>query len=320
MLVRQDAPDQSTASSPAGLLRGLTRATNQGRNNPFGYLFIAPAVILYLVFNIWPLIRGFLMAFTDYRFLYADTRWDFNGLANFQEMFQDKAFWNALGVTVRYVLMVFPATIIIALLLALLISNVSRAAGFYRWAAYLPTILPIAVTFLMFGEMFNFKFGFVNVVLRGLGVANAPNWIGDVRYVLPTLALADVWRSIGFPTLLFLIGMYNINGELYEAAAIDGASGRQRFWRITLPLLKPSFVLVLILNLGVFGATEPMLLLTSGGPQNASQTLGYYAYQVAFRLGDLRLGYAAAISLFTGLISALIALVVYRLLRDRENS
>lgn len=316
MLERSDETQPAPSTNVVGMWRSLRSTRDTAPTNPFGYLFILPAIGLYLVFNIWPLVRGFAMAFTDYRFLYEETRWDFNGFANYQEMLQDKAFWSALGVTSRYVLMVLPTTVMLALLLALLISNVSRGAGFYRWAAYLPTILPIAVTFLMFGEIFNFKFGFVNSMLRNFGAAKVPDWLGDSRYALMTLATADVWRSVGFPTLLFLIGMYNINPELHEAAAIDGANGWQRFSRITLPLLKPSFVLVVVLSLGVFSVAEPMLLLTSGGPQNSTQTLGYYAYQVAFKLGDLRLGYAAAISLVLGFASALIALVVYRVLHD----
>jgi multiple sugar transport system permease protein len=196
------------------------------------------------------------------------------------------------------------------------ISKVSRGASFYRWMVYLPVILPVAVTYLMFGEMYNTRFGLINNVLRDWGVARPPNWLGDPRYVLPSLAVADVWRSLGFPTLLFLIGIYNINSELFEAASIDGATGWQQFWRITLPLLKPTLALVLVLNLAVIGITEPMLLLTGGGPQDASRTLGLYTYQVALQFGDLRLGYASAMSLVLGLTSALISLVIFRKLRE----
>jgi multiple sugar transport system permease protein len=181
---------------------------------------------------------------------------------------------------------------------------------------YLPTILPIAVTLLMFRQLYNFKFGFFNNVLMSMGVASPPNWLGDVPTALPALVLADLWRSFGFPTLLFLIGIYNISQELYEAASIDGASWWDQVTRITLPLLKPTFALVIALNVGVIGATESMLVLTNGGPQASTQTLGLYVYQVAFQFGDLRLGYAAAISLLVGLFSAIITFVSFRLLRQ----
>ncbi len=300
-----------------------TRAIRSRRTrhpNVAGYFFIAPALALYLVFNIWPLIRGFLMAFTDYRFVYEATRWSFNGLANFGELFHDKDFWGALGVTIRYLLLVFPVVVGVSLFLAVLIGKVARGAGFYRWLVYLPVVLPIAVTFLMFGEVYNYRFGLLNSILRGVGLANPPNWLGSTQWTLPALAAADIWRSTGLPTLLFLIGIYSISQDIYDAAALDGASGWQQFRLITLPLLKPVFALVLLLNLTALPVvTEPMLILTNGGPQNASLTIGLYAYQVAFQRGDLRLGYAAAMNLVVGLASAALALGLFRALRERPE-
>ena len=292
------------------------RKSTGERNNPWGYVFIAPALLLYLVFNVWTIFRGFAMAFTDYRFLYPDSRWDWNGLANYQELIGDADFVESLLLALRYSLLVLPITMVLSILLALTISKVHRGANFYRWMVYLPVILPVAVTYLMFGEMYNEKFGLINNVLRGWGVERPPAWLGNPRYVIPALAVADIWRSIGFPTLLILIGIYNINTELFEAAAIDGATGWQQFWRITLPLLKPTLALVLVLNLAVISVTEPMLLLTNGGPQDASRTVGLYIYQVALQFGDLRLGYASAMSLVIGLSSALLSLVIFRTLRE----
>lgn len=260
------------------------------------------------------------MAFTDYRFIYPDTRWNFNGLSNFREMYRDPDFWHSAGVTLRYTLFVLPAILVIALFLAIVISKVQRGAGFYRWAVYLPVILPVAVTYLMFGEMYGYQFGFINSVLGQLGVDNPPHWLGDTRYVLPALGLSDVWRSVGFPTLLFLVGIYNIGSDIYEASALDGASGWQQVRTITLPLLKPMIGLVIVLNLAVIPAiVEPMLILTNGGPQDASRTLGLNAYQTAFQFGDLRLGFAAAINLVLGLISAMVALAVFLLTREDDG-
>ncbi|MEZ4712230.1 MAG: sugar ABC transporter permease [Caldilineaceae bacterium] len=286
------------------------------RNNPLGYLFIAPAMILYLVFNIWPIVRGFLMAFTDYRFIYPDTRWDFNGVSNFSEMAADDKVWETFGVAIKYTLMVVPLTIGLALLIAVLISKVRRGAGFYRWVVYLPSILPVAVSFLMFREMYGDKFGFLNTNLRNWGVESPPNWLGEVATALPAIAVAHIWIIVGFPTLLFLIGIYNISSEVYEAAALDGANGAQQLRWITLPLLKPTLALIVVLLLGVLGTTDAMLLLTNGGPQDSTRTIGLHLYQIAFQLGDLRLGYAAAISLVLGLASALIAGGVFRWSRE----
>jgi multiple sugar transport system permease protein len=285
--------------------------------NPFGYLFIAPAIILYLVFNIWPLVRGLTMAFTDYRFIYTDTAWDFNGVANYVEMVGDASFWRAFGISVRYTLIVIPLVIVMSLIIAVCISNVLHLSGFYRWMVYLPTILPIAVTLLMWKEFYDPTFGFINVTLRHWGIENPPKWLGDVKLALPCVAVTDIWRSFGFPTLLFVIGIYNINRELYEAAAIDGANGWQQFWSITLPLLRPILMLVLVLNSNILGATEQMMVMTGGGPQNATMSLGLYLYQMAFQFGDLRLGYAAAISLVVGLLGATMTGFWFRVLREK---
>jgi multiple sugar transport system permease protein len=293
-----------------------TQRTERRRNNWLGYLFIAPAMLLYTVFNIWPIIRGLLMAFTDYRFIYPRTRWDFNGLQNFSEMIGDKAVHDSLGIALRYTLMVLPSTIILALLVAVLISRVMAGAPFYRWVVYLPSILPVAVSFLMFKEMYGMRFGFINTTLRGWGVENTPQWLGQVNTALPSIAVAHIWIIFGFPTLLFLIGIYNISQEIYEAAALDGAGALRQLWHITMPLLKPTFALIVVLLLPIIGTTDAMLILTNGGPQNSTRTVGLYLYQVAFQLGDLRLGYAAAISLVLGLVSALVAALVFRWSRD----
>lgn len=299
------------------LLRNL-RSKDKGvkYNNLLGYAFIAPAMILYLVFNIWPIVRGLLMAFTDYRFVYPDTRWDFNGVNNFTKMAGDKNVHEALGVALKYTALVLPVTIILALLVAVLISRVRHGASFYRWVVYLPSILPVAVSFLMFREMYGLKFGLISNTLRGLGMANPPNWLGDATYALPSIALAHLWIIFGFPTLLFLIGIYNIGSEVYEAAGLDGANGWQQLRWITIPLLKPTFALILVLLIGIIGVTDPMLILTAGGPEDSTRTIGLHIYQLAFVKGDLRLGYAAAISLVIGLFSALISAFVFRWSRE----
>ncbi len=282
------------------------------KNNIIGYVFIAPAMALYLTFNVWPIFRGLAMAFTDYRFVYPDTRWEFNGISNFVKMVGDRRAMDAAAISLKYLAFVAPAMILIALILAVLISKVKRGAAFYRWVVYLPAVLPVAVIFLMFGEMYGFQFGFINTVLRGWGIENPPNWLGNRTLALPSIGAAHIWMIFGFPTLLFLIGIYNIGSEMYEAASLDGANGWQQFLYLTAPLLKPTFALIVVLNLPLFGVVEPMLILNNGGPANSTRTLGLYLYQQAFELGDLRLGYAAAISLVIGVISALIAGVIFR--------
>ena len=312
----QDMSPAGQASRPPGSEGKRKRA---GDDNLLGYLFIAPALLLYLTFNIWPLVRGTLMAFTDYRFVYPETRWEWNGVENFVKLASSAKVREALWITVKYTGMVLPAVIVLALFTAVLISRVRRGAGFYRWVIYLPTILPVAVSFLMFRQMYALNFGIINVVLRRLGVENPPHWLGEVETALPAVGVAHTWIIVGLPTLLFLIGIYNIGVEMYEAASLDGANPWQQFWSITLPQLKPSLALVIILIMPrIFGTTAPMLILTEGGPQGSTQTLGYYLYDIAFMRGDLRLGYASAISLVVSIITAAVVAAVFFWSRERE--
>jgi multiple sugar transport system permease protein len=306
---------QSATSTFRAFLKEARSVHRESWGNPLGYLFIAPALILYLIFNFWVLIRGFLMAFTNYRFLVPNSNWAWNGLRNYQLILHDRFFAQSLIISAKYIVMVLPSIIILALLTALLIHQVRRGAGFVRWLVYLPVILPISVSMLLWQQVYNGKYGYINSLLGGFGATNLPDWLGDVHYALPAVAVATTWRSFGFPTLLFLVGLYNISRDLYEAASIDGASGLQQLWHITLPLLRPSFALILVLHIGLLYGTQEVLLLTNGGPADATKTVGFYIYTVAFSEGDLRLGYAAAMSLVVGLVMTIFTALTLRIFR-----
>lgn len=316
----ETSPTKTNGTSTLGqLAREFAAARRQRWGNPWGYAFIAPALILYLIFNVWPILRGFTMAFTDYRYLVPGSEWDWNGLSNFVEMFtNDSQFWPSLLISVEYAAIDFAVGIVVALLVAILISHVSNSyfAGAYRVITYLPVILPISVALLLWNQLYNLQFGYFNLILTNVfGVQNPPNWLGDPAWALPSIVAADVWKGFGANTLLFLVGIYGISRELYEAASIDGAGPLQQVWSITLPLLRPVFLLVVVLYTGILAVTEQPLIMTNGGPQNATLTLGLYLYQQAFQFGDLRLGYAAAMSLFIGLISMILAAIAFKLLR-----
>jgi multiple sugar transport system permease protein len=300
-------------------LRGL-RQGGWG-NATMGYLFILPALALYLVFSAYPLVRGVAIAFSDYRYLIPDHH-PFNGLANFAEMMGDAVFWESFGRSFYYAAVYTPLNIGLGLLIAVLIAKVINPweSSTYRVIAYLPVVLPIAVALLLWKQLLHPQFGYLNYFLREIiGIANPPAWLADSAWVIPTMAVAAAWKNVGQNILLFLVGLYNINSELYEAAALDGANGWNQFLHITLPLLRPVFTLVLVLAAGVLGTAEESLILfgrTQAGPENAGMLVGRYAYDIAFYLGDMRWGYAAAINLTMGVISMIMAAAVFKLLRS----
>ena len=162
--------EQGAGAVAREFVREMTGLRSQRWGNLWGYVFIAPAVIMYLVFQAWPILRGLFMAFSDYRWLIpASKGWaGFNGLANWMEMFQDATFWTSFGIAARFSLMVLPLTLVLSLFTATMISQVrnSTASGFYRVIAYMPVILPISVAMLVWAKLFDYRFGYLNVLLR----------------------------------------------------------------------------------------------------------------------------------------------------------
>ena len=305
--------------------RELRGVGGQGWGNLWGYVFIAPAVIMYLVFQAWPILRGLFMAFSDYRWIVRSTHGlaGFNGLANWIEMVQDATFWNSFVIAAEFSLMVIPLTLVLSLFTAVMISRVTNgvAAGVYRVIAYMPVILPISIAMLVWVKLFDYRFGYLNVLLSAAGAIDPPNWLGSPATALYAMVIPTVWSRFGSWTLLFLIGIYSINRELYEAARVDGANAWRQFLHITVPLLKPVFVLVLVLGSGVVSATEESMILfggTTGGPAEAALTTGVYIYRTAFIHGDMRMGYAATMSLFLGLVNMLITVLIFRTLRTER--
>jgi ABC-type sugar transport system permease subunit len=320
------APAQTPQRSAWAEFRHQMRALRSQRwGNLWGYVFVAPALILYLIFQAWPIIRGLYMAFSDYRWIIPETHgWSsFNGLANFQEMVADETFWRSLEIAFRFTFFYIPATLVLALFVAVMISKVRnpKLAGFYRVVSYLPVILPVSVAMVVWRSIYHNDFGYLNYFLESVvGIEKPPNWLGSAQWALTAVLIATVWMSFGHQALLFLIGIYNINIEQYEAASIDGANGWKQFRYITLPGLKPIFVIVPVLSAGVLGTTVEMMVLfdTGGGPAESALTTGLYIYRTAFSVGDMRMGYAAAMSLVLGLVSMVLSGIVFKLLRTER--
>src|SRR3954468_6823961 len=226
-----------------------------------GYVFVGPAVILFMLFQGYPIVRGLIIAFSDYRFLIPDHQ-PFNGVSNYTEIWRDATFWSSLNRSLQYTGLYVVGLVLLGLIGAVLIASIrsQKEASVYRVIAYMPVVLPIAVALLLWRQLLNNQFGYVNHLLRDILGLPAPNWLGDAAWIIPTLVIAAVWKQVGQTIMLFLIGLYGINRELYEAAAIDGAGAWRRFLSVTLPLLRPSFVLVLVLSAGVLGSAEESLI------------------------------------------------------------
>ena len=302
--------------------REIKGLRGQGWGNPIGYLFVGPGVLLYFVFAAYPILRGLVMAFQDYRFLIPETRSpfnSFNGLDNWIEMLHDKTFLHSFKVAATFTLGTFPTNIILSLACAVLIASIPRDvfAMISRVIVYLPVILPMSVAMLIWGMMLDQNIGYLAALVTDIIpiVEVSPRWLG-FGWALPSMMLAWVWKGFGYNTILFLVGIYGINRELYEAAAIDGANAWNRFWHVTLPGLKPTFTLIFVLSAGIVSATVPMMILTGGGPAEETLTTGLYLYHQAFstQYSDMRMGYAATMNLVLGLIHTVLAGIVFKVM------
>jgi ABC-type sugar transport system permease subunit len=306
--------------------RLLQNVRKERWGDPMGYLFIAPGILLFVIFQVWPLINGFTMAFTDFAFVHQlkkPTR--FVGLANFVEFLTtDRFFWPAFGRSLKFTAFYLPIMLGLGLFMATVIARIrnNRVGGFYRMSMYLPVILPIAIAVLLWRTLLSNDFGYVNALLRSIGLEQyALSWLNNKDTVIPVVALIRIWRDAGSAAMLFLVGMYGINEELYESAALDGANGFQKWRYVTMPLLKPTLVLVLVLNVAILSAAHEFMILyevPNLGPEGEALTLGYYIWLVSFWWMPMRFGFGAAMSLFTGIISAVMTFIVFKSLKTER--
>lgn len=278
-------------------------------DNLAGYFFIAPWLFGFIFVTILPMLWSFYLSFTKYDIL-SEPKWI--GLANYETMFKyDYLFPQSLKVTFQYAFTSVPLRLIFALILALLLSQNRRAVGLYRTLFYVPSVFggSIAVA-VMWRQLFGVN-GALNSVLISLGVIEKGiGWLTGPKTALWSLVTLAVWQ-FGSPMLIFLAGLKQIPFSLYEAAMIDGATGWQKFWRITLPMLSPIiFFNFLVQMISGFMMFTQALIITNGGPFN--QTLLYVLYIYRKGFTDYSMGYASALAWIMLLIVGILTAIIFK--------
>ncbi|WP_434743387.1 carbohydrate ABC transporter permease [Micromonospora sp. SH-82] len=280
------------------------------------YLYIAPFFIVFGAFGLYPMLRTAWMSLHDWDMVGDQT---FIGLDNYTRLISDDYFWNALVNTFG----IFALSTIPQLLLALFLANLLnrtllRAKTFFRMAIFIPNVVSVAAVAIVFGMLFQRDFGMFNWLLSFVGVSPV-DW--DAGRLSSWTAIASMvnWRWTGYNTLILLAGMQAIPKDLYEAAALDGASQWRQFWQITLPMLKPTFIFVVILSTigGMQLFTEPLLFANGvilGGDQREFQTLAMYMYEMGITNLNTA-GYGAAVAWAMFLIIVLMSLLNFVLVR-----
>lgn len=279
------------------------------------WLFLIPSLVLLGVFLWWPVLNTSVLAFTDTHTLRGG---GFTGIANFRRIASDAFFWNAFRNTGVFVLIVLPALTVLPLLLAMLASEKLRGMTFFRVVFFSPVVASMVVAALIWGWMLRSD-GMLNFILERIGIINEPvRWLSDPSLVMVSVAIVTIWKGLGYYMVIYIAGLQNIPEDLYEAAALDGAGPIRRFWSVTVPLIRPTMLLVgTLAALNAIKVFTEAFVLTGGGPNRASETLVLYIYQRGF--SGLELGYASAMSLVLFLLVLGLTLISQIVTRRRAQ-
>jgi ABC-type sugar transport system permease subunit len=276
------------------------------------YLFLAPFLVFFAAFLLVPVIFLFWLTFHSEGILAPPI---FVGLDNWRRTFTDPLVLKTIVNTLLYCLMAIPAVFILAMILALALKSIERGRTLIRTLIYLPTLQPSLIVALIWTFVLHPDFGILNILSRA-AIGRPINFLGDPTNALGTIAMVEVWRGLGFWSVLFLSGLMALPIELYYAAELDGAGPIRRFFSLTLPLLKPIFyfsvIFATIVNLQIF---DSVFALTDGGPAHATATVTWYVYRSLFDFADI--GFGSTLSFVLVIVVLLLTAAQTYLLREK---
>lgn len=302
-----ESPNFSQVLKPA-----LRKSKLQRMQRVYGYAFLTPTVIFFLIFTVVPLILAFYLAFTNFN-LVDDFSWA--GWKNFQLAFKDKYFMNSLLNVFIYVVMSVPLGIVCSLLVANLVNSKTKGSKVFRVLYYLPAVTSGVATAFVWKWMYNYSYGLFNTVLQAIHLPRV-EWLDSHSYLpMFSLALISIWSGIGGNMLIFLAAFKGISPELYEAAEIDGANGFQKLMRITIPMIAPTLYFILTMSLiGAFQLFDTVYMITGGGPLHFTQTPVLRIYMLAFPKFQGGRGSAMSVILFA--IIMIVTFITQKLVKE----
>ncbi len=270
------------------------------------YLCVLPWVLGLLLFMVYPMTRSLYLSFTSYDFFAAPR---IIGLRNYAGLLGDNLFWHSLQITITYTYLSVSGSTIVSLGAALLLGQSDvRGINWWRTIYYIPSVISSVAVAVLWTYIFNPDFGLINTFLAWLGI-QGPGWLTSPKWALSAIILMSWWQ-IGQPMVIYLAGIKGIPRSLYEAAGIDGAGGWDRFWAVTIPMLSPTiFFNVVVSVIASFQVFTAALVMTEGGPANATLTYVLYLYRNAFRLFRMGQASAQAWILFVIIISCTLLVV-----------
>ncbi|MCI7492068.1 MAG: sugar ABC transporter permease [Lachnobacterium sp.] len=280
-----------------------------GKQKIAGWAYLFPATILICIMSFYPIIQAIFTSFKTGPS--ANMSWCDPAGYNYTRMFQDAIFKTSVKNTFLYLIIEVPVMLVLAMLLAQLLNNKDlKFKGLFRTCVFLPCATSLVSYSLIFKSMFATN-GLVNTILVNLGILeNNYNFLGNPGSAKAIIIIALIWRWTGYNMVFFLAGLQNIEYSVYEAAKIDGANAWQTFWKITVPLLKPTIVMTVIMSInGTLQLFDESVNLTSGGPANSTITMSHYIYNISFGKGVANFGYASALCFVVFIMVAVLAFI-----------
>lgn len=290
---------------------------NKVLRNPLAYVwFVVPALALYITFYLLPLFSSLRYSVTSWNGINEAT---FNGMDNFVRAFEDPKFWIALKNNLFFVCFSLFVQIPIIISLAILVSSLKRGLNFYKVAVFLPSILSTAAVAIIWQFVYQPDAGLLNQIFHSIGLgAYRTAWLGNEHTAFWAILMTNAWQWTGFYIVLLLAAIFAVPKEVLEAATIDGATGMNKAWLITIPLIRPVILVVMLLSItGAMKALDIVLIMTSGGPFGTTEVMGTYMYKQAYLGSDF--GYANAIAIIIFIFTAVLSLIFHLLSRQTKE-
>jgi ABC-type sugar transport system permease subunit len=298
----------------------MKHRTRQQQEASLAYALILPSVLLITLLNLVPLTEGLIVSFQRYQLMSEDP-FGWAGFDNYaQALFGEKIFWPSLGRTIIWMVGAVSGAYVVGFCLALLLNREDiRGRGIFRALFLIPWVVPNVVTSLIWKWMYNDQFGLINFGLKSIGLINQPIlFLADVNFAMISIIIVQIWKLYPLTTVMLLAALQNIPKDLYESAMIDGCSAWRRVWHITLPMIRPtSIIITLLLGIWTFNHFDVVYLLTGGGPASATSVLSILVYNKAFFA--LNLGYAGAIGVLMLAALSILGFVYLRMYRTLEE-
>lgn len=298
--------------------RRQKKSIKQIKDERFGFLMSLPAMIFLALLFVFPIIYSFGASFTNYR-LVGQNKLSFVGLENYIKAFTEPDFFNSVKITLLITVGALVVEFLLAMLLAGLIVNIKKGQGILKTIYLIPMMVAPTVAGLLFRFMLNDDFGLLNVILKSLGIVSSNvHWLTDSKIVLASIIYVDSWTTIPFIFLLMYTGLSSVSEDVIESGKIDGANRFQIFFRIQIPIIKPTLIIALVIRfMDVFRIFDSIYVLTDGGPGKASETLSLLIYKTNWH--KYQVGYASALSYIMLIFMIAVALLIQYIGKDKEE-